>query len=115
MPAQLLSSPDPPTVSTPFMLLWMLTVLLIFEFGIFGLYQDAQLRKYGMARRALVVRNRQERSVHILTLRYRYGPDTLQIEHTENHRRQVQELRPGDSVTVWFWPDAPRRVEVTTP
>ncbi|WP_139922336.1 hypothetical protein [Hymenobacter sp. DG01] len=96
-------------------LLWVLGVMLIFGFLIFGLYQDARLRKQGVARRALVVRNRLDHSTHVLTLRYCYGPDTLQAEHAENHRRRVQELRPGDSVTVRFWANAPRRVEVETP
>lgn len=89
--------------------------MLTFGFGISGLYQDAQLRKHGVPRRALVVRNRQERSTYHLTLRYRYGPDTLQIEYEEHHRRRVRELRPGDSVTVRLWPEAPRRVQLELP
>lgn len=96
-------------------LLWVLGVMLIFGFGIFSLYQDAQLRKHGVARRALVVRNRPQRSARSLMLRYRYGPNTLQAEYIESHRLRVQQLRSGDSITVRFWPDAPRRVQVETP
>ncbi|WP_238388046.1 DUF3592 domain-containing protein [Hymenobacter sediminis] len=62
-----------------------------------------------------MVRNHHKRNFYTLTPRYRYRPDSLQTESAENHRRRVQELRPGSSVTVRFWPGAPRRVEVEMP
>ncbi|MDU0370296.1 DUF3592 domain-containing protein [Hymenobacter endophyticus] len=106
-------TPGSPTVSSRFLLLWLLLVLLIFGGLTAGLYQQARQRRHGIARPALVVQNHQERSAHILTLRYSYSPDTLVARYTEQHRNQVKRLRPGDSTTVRFWPEAPRRVEVT--
>ena len=90
----------------------MLLALLIFGCLTAGLYQQTRQRRHGIARPALVVPNRRERGAHILTLRYSYGPDTLVARYTEQHRSRVQQLRPGDSTTVRFWPGAPRHVEV---
>jgi hypothetical protein len=89
--------------------LWAVGTILMFGLLIFGLYQQ---RLHGIARPALVVHNRRERSAHILTLRYTYGPDTLLAQYTENYRNRVTQLRPGDSTTVRFWPEDPSNVEV---
>ncbi|MET4105024.1 hypothetical protein [Hymenobacter sp. UYP22] len=112
MSVPIVATSAPSAIHTRRATLWVVGTILMFGLLIFGLYQQARQRLHGLARPALVVHNRRERSAHLLTLRYVYGPDTLLAQYTENHRNRVKQLRPGDSTTVRFWPEAPRNVQV---
>lgn len=106
------STSSAPAVSSGRALLVVLVALVLFGSLSLGLYRTARLRHHGLVRRALVVRNQRLRSVHLLTFRYVHAADTLTATYSEAHRRWVQQLPPGDSVTLRLWPAAPRRVEI---